>query len=275
MTIYKFSRIVAIPFALAVIYFLYLAFNDSTSSVLAWIILPVAILILIYLFQPQIDYWWLLRNPVPLDPKLDKLISRINPMFSAMDDEGKQRFSNRMMLFVEAKAFIGKGEEDKDVPYDIKYMIAQAAVSLTWNLKSFLIEPFERIILYKHPFPSPRFKFLHAYETEVEDGVIIMALDFMEKGLFEPDKYYPLLNHCLAEAFIKSHPAINFPNGGESFWTKYTNMTGFQKEDVLTTLGFQQMDQSILMLTACITYPELFSIHFPEENNHLKNILRA
>ncbi|NNE26832.1 MAG: hypothetical protein HKN09_08315 [Saprospiraceae bacterium] len=275
MTIYKFSRVVAIPFGLAVLYFLFVAFNDSTSSVLVWIIVPVAILILIYLFQPQIDYWWLVRNPIPLDPKLEKLISKINPQYRAMNEEDKQRFENRMLLFVEAKAFIGKGEDDKDVPYDIKYMIAQAAVSLTWNLKTFLINPFERIILYKHPFPSPRFQFLHAYETEVEDGVIIMALDFMEKGLFEPDHFYPLLNHCLAEAFIKAHPAINFPNGGQDFWERYTRMTGFEKEKVLTTLGFKQMDQSILLLTAYLTYPERTLAHFPEERQQLQNLLRA
>ena len=66
MKIYKFSRILSIIPAVIFGWFMYKMFMDHNFPYIAWAILPAAILALLYLFQPQIDYWWLDRNPIEL-----------------------------------------------------------------------------------------------------------------------------------------------------------------------------------------------------------------
>ncbi len=242
MKIYKFSRIVAIPFAIVLLWFLYIAFVDSSSKKLVWMIIPVVFLILIYLFQPQIDFWWLEKNPITIDKSVMDLIQKLNPAYKRLSDEEKDQFRNRLLLHTEAKQFTAKGSENNTVPYDIKYILSQIPVTMSFFLEEYLLEKFERIIIYKHPFHSPRFQFSHAYETHIEDGVIIISFSHVEKGLFEPAEYYNIAWHAYAEAFVKMNGQKEYPEIKSDFWIKYETVTGFNKEAILNFLGLESID---------------------------------
>lgn len=272
MSIYKFSRVVAAPFVLALIYFIYLAFTDSQSDVLVWMLIPIAILVLIYLFQPQIDFWWLRSHPLKIEPKVLELMNRVNPLIRRLDFEGFQEWQNRLILHMEAKSFMGKGSEDFVAPYDVKAMLSQVYVTMSYGMDDYLLDKFKRIIIYKHPFPSPRFKFLHAYETQAEDGVIIVSLEHVEKGLMYPESYYNVAWHVYAEAFIKANPSLDYPMISSDFWEKFEQVCGFEKEQILLSLGFESIDPLPSLVVGYFNYGEKFQRLFPEESKALRKI---
>jgi hypothetical protein len=250
MKIHKLANIVAIPFALVLFYILYQTFLDDNSTYLIYGMIPAAFLILIYLFSPQINYWWLKRNPIPVDEKVISLIEKTNPFYRSLNEEDKQLFHNRIALYTEGSAFIAKGmDQDFDVPYDIKMMTAQVPVSLMWLKKDALMSSFERIVVYKHAFPSPKFKFLHTAETDIEDGVIIFSLQHTEAAYKEPHNFYNPAWHAYAEAFIKANPNLPYANYNESAWETITQASGFEKKRILDILGFESVDIIPVLIT--------------------------
>ena len=271
--IYKFSKVLSTPFVLITIYCIYMLFTDRPEQA-TWIIVPIVILTLIYLFQPQIDYWWMSRNPVELEEGIIKIIKATNPYYSELNAEDKRKFETRLLLYVEGREYIAKGTEDKDVPEDIKFAFSQIPVMMKLMEKDMQYDNFERIVLYKHPFPSPRFQFLHTYETHVEDGVIILALSHAENGLFNPAQYYNVAGHAFAEAYIKAYPAKDYPGTENDFWQINEKVHGFTEEKILATLGFKSMDPLTVLINNYFTYPEQTKRNFPESWKKLNEIFK-
>jgi hypothetical protein len=54
-----------------------------------------------------------------------------------------------------------------------KVAAAYFPVLLSLHKKNYLLEPFERIIFYNHPFPSPQNQVLHHSEIDFEDNVLV------------------------------------------------------------------------------------------------------
>ena len=67
MKIHKLSHVIAAPFALLLFYILYQTFFNKDDSLLIYGLIPTIILVLLYLFQPQINYWWLSKHPIKLE----------------------------------------------------------------------------------------------------------------------------------------------------------------------------------------------------------------
>lgn len=273
MKIYKFSRVLSAPFALIFIWFMYKIFSDYNFPYIAWAIIPGAILILLYLFQPQIDYWWLSKNPIEIDKSILDLLSKTNPRYSSLSSIRKEEFNRRLLLYTEGRSFISKGSErDYEVPYDIKNMIAQVPVTMTLNEKDFLLKAFDHIVLYKHAFPSPTFQFLHTAETQLEDGVIIMSLEHIELGMLQPDRYYNIAYHAYAEAFVKNFPRKNYPLAEDELWPKIEATTGFTKEKILSILGFESIDLLHVLITLYFTHRNGMKRTMPEKHMRLEQI---
>ena len=161
----------SMSFYLLLVFFISFLLKDTHDLRASWAIVPLVILVLIYLFQPQIDYWWLSKNPVEIDKELREMIQSTNPFYTKLDQTQKEEFHKRLLLYERGRDFIAKGmEKDTSVPYDIRYMISQIPVSLSFWSKDFLIEKYDRVVIYKHAFPSPLKRFLHTYEINEEDG---------------------------------------------------------------------------------------------------------
>ena len=92
MKIHKLSNVIAAPFALVLFYILYQTFFNDDSSLLLFGLLPTMILILLYLFQPQINYWWLSKHPVELDGKVLSLLNKTNSFYRALNLNDKKQF---------------------------------------------------------------------------------------------------------------------------------------------------------------------------------------
>ena len=265
MKIYKLSRVLSIIPAGVLIFMLYKLFMDNNYPHFPWATIPAIMLALFYLFSPQIDYWWFDKNPIALDPQIITLLKTTNPIYDTLDDARKKKFDKRIFLYVEGMQFMSKGHErDVEVVFDVKNMIAQVPVTMTINQKDFLLDKFEHIILYKHAFPSPKHKFLHTAETDAEDGVIIISFEHAEHAFLSPTQFYNVAYHAYAEAYVKSYPSKNYPVLKDDIWLDVEQITGFTKQQILSTLGFEKVDVLYVLITIYFTHRDNMLHQLPD-----------
>lgn len=257
MRIYSFSKVLAFPVFIMVLGILYFEYEERFSTGY-WILLPVVLGVAIYTYKNHIDYWYLKQFPMKLDKEVLDLLNSYVPFYRELDEENKEKYHNRLSIYISGRGFKSVGSEMKDVPYDIRAMISTNAIQLTFYKEKFLIGDFDHIFIYKHPFGSPRFKFLHTVETEVEDGVIIYSLEQLIPGITNPELYYNIGMHGYAEAYIKSNPTANFPEKIEADWFDVLAISGISKKQILATIGFESVDILVVMITLYFTYPQKF-----------------
>lgn len=236
-----------------------LTFLAGQFNLLPWAILPLALVFLVYLFQPQINYWWINRQPVGLDDEVIQMISKVNPIYNELSAERKNEFLKRVELYIHGMEFNAKSmENDRELPYDVKNLIAQIPITMMWNSTDKLFKHFERIIVYKHPFGTPKHRFLHTSETDIEDGVIIFCLEHAEAAFKKPRLYYNVAWHSYADAYIKYHPNKNYPLLTQDVWNQIENISNFSQEGLKGVIGFNALDPMVVLITLYFTHREAF-----------------
>lgn len=234
------SRRLYIPFALWLGIVLYLTFVEERSGVMVWMIPPALALMLIYTFSPQLDWWWMKKYPPQADPVLKHLLEKINPWYRTLPSTGKTTFETKVLMYVEGRDFstIQGQEQPKE---DEKCLIACAAVHMTYFMEDFLIEPYEKIIFYQHPFPSPNHPFLHICESDTEDSVLIFALEQVWQGWLKPQKFINPVYYELARV-LRLQLSWTEPIWPIDFWERVTAISTLNKEGISKYLGFAEPD---------------------------------
>ena len=276
MTIHKLANIVAFPFILMALVIGYLTFKFPDSNYLVWGLVPALGLVLTYLFSPQINYWWLGRKPVKMEPQITNLLTQVNPQYTGMSPDIKNEFNKRLLLFTEGKEFLAKGMEKENmaVPYDVQNMISQIPVMMTRGREKFTLKHFDRIILYKHPFPTPMNKFLHTMETHAEDGVVILSLEHVQAAMMQPGHHYDVGYHAFAEAFIAAYPKEPYPQLQNDIWDKINQISPQNREQILGTLGFPEIDPMPVLITLYFRHKSKFVKVLPGIAKDFSNIFR-
>ncbi|MCB0704376.1 MAG: zinc-dependent peptidase [Saprospiraceae bacterium] len=267
-----FSRIISAPFLVLAIGFLYLTWDVNPSY--AFYIIPcVIILAVIYIMSPQIEWWWAKRNPPELDDQARLLIHKHSGFYKRLSAEDKTYFRRRLVYFLMNKEFMPQAFEL--VPEDIKIMIAAAAVQVTFGQVDFVLEPFDKIVVYPEAFPSPQYpRHRHSSETFAEDGVILVSARHVAHGFMDPQKYYPSAIHEYAHVFMIKYPALEYPELPANSWEAITQISGFSKEKLLEWIGLPQVDPYLVMLTCFFSYPEKFESTLPDLYQSLVSLFR-
>lgn len=273
MRIHSLSKLLALPLILATGFFAYRMFSDSYRGGHPYILIPVILLTILYVSYGQIDYWWLKKYPIPLDDKIKVWLVNYLPYYNKLNDSLKKEFEKRLSLYVEAREFkVVRNKEIDDVPFDIKNILASQAIRLSLGHTDFLIKDMDRIYLYKHPFPSPRFQFLHTYETDIIDGVIILSLEQAISGIVQPKTYYNITLHAFAEAFVHLYPQINFPDVNKYGWEDLEKITTISKEVITNTCGYPALDLLVVHIVLYFECNEEYKQIFLEEYEALYTI---
>ena len=242
---------------------------SSGNHLSVYIVIPVALLVALYTFHGVIDHWWLTKYPVPFDPKLKEWLSNHFPPYQTMDDDLRHRFEYRLGLYLNGRLFQSVGKEMRDVPEDIKCMVAAHGVNMTLGMEDYLIGDIDRFFLYKHPFPSPRFPFLHNVETDTEDGVIILSMEQLVNAVIKPDLYYNTAYHAYADAVMYVNKKTDFPVFPEYTWTDLENISGWDKASICRQVGFENLPLLIVHATLFFTFPEKYKMQLPEYYDRL------
>ncbi|MBK8348424.1 MAG: hypothetical protein IPL08_12655 [Saprospiraceae bacterium] len=141
----------------------------------------------------------------------------ISKPYQQLHESDRSKFEYRMTLYIEGRLFSSVGSELRDVPEDIKCMVAAHGIEMCLGIDDYLIGDMDRIYLYKHPFPTPDFPFLHTVETNIEDGVIILSLEQLTNAVISPETHYNIGYHAYAEAFIGTQKRHNLSFGAGWF----------------------------------------------------------
>ncbi|WP_170254652.1 zinc-dependent peptidase [Phaeodactylibacter luteus] len=250
------ARILAAPFIIGALLFLFLTWEvDGRYS--WWIIPWVIALAVVFTLSPQINWWWYQRYPPDLNTGLRKMLERFSPYYQRLSKEEQLRFRQRMALYQEANDFMGKGIED--VPADLKAVAAACAVQLTFGKEDFLLSPFEHIIFFPQPFPSPQYpENYHASEIYEEDGAVLFSAEQLMKGFLEPGAYYNIGLHEYAKAFERVDAQQEFPPLGEGHWEELEQISGFSYPAIQQWINLDPIPLRPVSITLFFTFPDRF-----------------
>ncbi len=206
-----------------------------------------------YIFQYQINWWWYRRYPPKFPAEMEAMYVDAGKYYAGLNTTQQAEFRMRASLFIEAKEFIAQGL--KEMPEDIKYLIAYYAVMVSFEKADFMYTHYGRIVLYLHPFLSPQIPDqIHAYETEHEDGTVIFSLEQLNAGFLRPDRYYQIGLHAFAELLIRAEGSLPSISDIPATWKSLEEISGWTQESISNFTGIPQTDPLPVMIHHWFTF---------------------
>lgn len=255
------SKIISIPLVILVGILAYLTI-EVDESFSYYIILCVILLAVIHTMAPQIDWAWYKKNPPKLDETMRQLLIQHAPFYNDLSLSDKQKFRDRMSLYVIATDFTPQGWES--VPEDIKGVIAANVVRMTFQQEDFLLSKFEKVILYTTPFPSPQFpESIHASELFEEDGVLLFSAQQVMWTFLQPQNYYNLILHEYIKAYQISYPDKNYPQLTETDWPALENISTLTRDAIEGIINLK-LDPSVVSGVLYFTHGKKYKEFAPD-----------
>jgi len=147
-------RILIAIFGILAATFLYLGWSRYEES---WAVysIPCIIAVAVMLsLKPQFEWWYYKRNPKDIPPGLRRVFEeRLPTYYQRKSQADKLLYRKRVFLTHMSIAFRGQGFEDDEIPADLTTLIASQAARVLEHPDQYTLEPFETVVLYKHPFP--------------------------------------------------------------------------------------------------------------------------
>ena len=247
-----------------------------------WAAFPFVLSAAGYILSPQIDFWWYERHPPALNPKIQQFIDDYFLFYQKLSPELKQRFRNRLSLYLLGNEFIRPVHPDHPdaavdrtrVPEDLKAAVAAQAVQVTFGREKYLSGKFENIIIYPHPFPTPQYgdAIFHTSEIYEPDGVVIFASDPLMAGFNNPKGFFSIGLYEYARIFKILNPSVSFPKLGENSWADLEKISGMNQNLVESVIGLPNLDLIAVATHHFFTFPERFHEVLPDVYQILTNI---
>ncbi|MGB4958959.1 MAG: zinc-dependent peptidase [Saprospiraceae bacterium] len=261
MQIHSISKLLALPLILIAVVIMYLSYHQY-FDVSIYIFIPVTLLVVLYVSHGPFDHWWLSKFPIKFDQNLKAWLTKYFKPYYRLESTLANKFEYRMTLYLEGRLFKAVGSELKEVPEDVKCMIAAHGLNMTLGLDDYLIGDFDRIFLYNHPFPSPDHPYLHTVETNTEDGMIILSLEQATNALLFPEDYYNVVYHGYAEALIHSMDDILLPDCSDT-WDEVLAISHWTKEVILSQTGLKEISILAVHISLYFSFPEAYKVVNP------------
>jgi len=221
--------------------------------------LPVILAVVLYIFHGNIDFWYLKKHPAGLDRALNEWLKNNFVPFQHLDFKSKEKFKYRLELYLNARLFTARGSEDKEVPEDIKSLIAGYGIFLGLRQADFLLGDFDRVILYGHPFPTPLQNSLHSVEVNEEDGVIIINTALLLQAFTNPWHYYNVAVH----AYISVFESI-YGNLPEILHLEFPEkVVAWTVEDICNQIGLEEVLPGYVHVHHYVVFPNEYRLAYP------------
>lgn len=264
-------RIAAAPFLIGAIFYLYKTFEDSSYSL--HIIPFVVMLAVVYIFNPQINWWWYKRNPPKLAKGIAMFLQKNSRFYQNLSLENKKLFRDRISLSMIAYDY--KPMVFEKVPEDVKAIVSACAVTTTLGRPDFLFPNFENIILYPKGFPSPQYpRNIHPSEIYDHDGVVMFSAEHLLLGFSTPQQYFNVGLYEYAKVFIESYPTENWPELGEDSWEKLQQVSGFGKDAIFKYMNLDDITPLPVSITFFFDFPKQLKAVLPELYDSFKDIFK-
>lgn len=255
------ARILAAPLLIFLGIAVYLAFKvDGAYSL--WIVPPLVLLAIVWVLSPQINWWWYQRYPPDVAAPIRQFLFQY-PFYQRLPEAEKKRFRSRIALFIMGSDFIP--QIMKEVPEDVKAIVAANAVTLTFGKKDFLFPRFENIIINPKPLPTLQYpEKYHASEIYEPDGAVLFSAEQLVRGFLESNRYFNIGLYEYAKVFRISYPNHAYPKFDESIWESLERISGFSKAWIEQWINLPDIDPVAVSIAHFFTFPEQFLKELPE-----------
>ncbi len=268
------ARLLALPFILASAILLWLAFERSEDY--AWgLAITLPVLAVIYILSNEINWWWYQKHPPDLPSKVRAMLAMQHAWYQNLPLDLKARFRHRVALMMQATDFIPRIPLE-EVPPDLKALSVAGAVQLTLGLEEWLMPPYEHVVIYTHPFPSPQYPDrLHISEIEDEDGTLLFSAPHLVKGFMEPHRYFHIGLYEWSRAWRRTHPKVQFPDLVPHFSEKLEKISGVPSSRLLEYMGLPEVDWLSVAIVWYFTFPDSFAAELPQMAQAFANIFQC
>ncbi len=182
-----------------------------------------------YSLGMRIENYRLLRikdMPRGLEEKYHLTLNKNNVYYKSLPEHAKIKFLFRLERLIKDKHFSGR--EGLEVTEEMKILISAAAVQLTFGLEYYLIDYFDKIIVYPDIYESTITKEYHRGETQ-SGGVIVLSWKYFVEGYAIYDDKMNLGLHELAHALDLSRV---LDNTDQSFFLLFNNWNLLVKDEI-------------------------------------------
>lgn len=221
---------------------------------------------------PQIDWYWFEKNPPKLDPMEKKLLVKKVKIFQNLSIEEKKRLESRVALFNFSKSY--QEMAMPNVPEDLKIMTAITACQLTLGFEEYLLESYEKVIVYPHPFPSPQYpENFHICESFEEDGVMLFEVKNFLHGFIKPNQYFNIalyeisrvVNRELKLSALSSLSTLSIDN--------LMALSGTNEEDLKKYIGLPELDAKAIAMVQFMENPARMHKVYPALFEEIQSML--
>jgi len=267
-----FSRLLAFPFALALILILTAGGLDFTGIRTILVLISIICLTLIYVFSEQINAWWWKKKMPPLDRVLRSWIAQHSPFYNMLSQKAKSTFERRISTFNLIKNFTLKVERDYQLEEDVKTIISHEFNRVVIHREDFLYEGFDHIVVYNHPFGSPDVQTLHTLELNREDKVIILSKEQLINGFIDPQTYVNVSLLAAVMAFVAIHPRLSYPEVSQLNLMDIAEAHGIELKAVTQALGVDWINRLDLLIFCYFQFPNRTESFDPARYEQLEQI---
>lgn len=260
------ALILSIPLFLIVVvlFCLSLWVNDSYAP---YLVIPFVSLAVIYVFSPEINWWWFKRHPPDVPDQL-KPFFRYSAYYQRLPEKLQLRFRQKVAMFMLGVDFKTPDEEGK-VPGDIQAALAASVVPLILGTETLQFEPFEHVVVYATPFPSPQYPTrLHLSEIYEEDGVSLFSAEHLLKGFVQPEQYFPIGLYEYARIFLRLREKQNLPSPmpEATDWPSIEQIAGYSRARIAQWINLEETEIVLpaVAITHFFLFPERFRAVLPE-----------
>ena len=269
------SRLIALPFVLLVVY--YFAYGQFQSEYLDEIILipSMIILVLLYVFNEQINKWWWTVRPLTLEPRVKSWIETYSPFYTALDGDEKPKAESQISKLMLTKEYTLKGKKDFQLEEDMKALIAHEMYRLTYGYDSSYSYPScEHVVMYNHPFATPDYQFLHSFEFNREDGVLILARDAAVNGYNAGLDHFNIVLFGVITVFVHENPRLSYPSTTELSSEIICEQLDISHDSIKGHIGEMAISSLALLIYCSVEYPDKMKTSYQEEYETIRELFK-
>ena len=243
-----------------------LGFLRDDGQLAMWALPPLLVAAVLFVFRPQLEWAWRRRYPADLDDDLVRLLeTRRPPWYARLSAADQLALRQRVALMVDGFDFRVQSQEERTMPADLAALLVAQAARLSLLTGVLIPEPFETVVVYRHPFPSPQFpEQLHHSELYAPDGVILLALPYAVPGAAESQTYFNLALYEFARAYATVLPPPSAPAPTLPPWPEAVRaVVGAEPTWVTGAIGLEEVDAPAVFVVLALDFPEAFAKTYP------------
>lgn len=235
-------------------------------------IIPGALLLVtVLVLKIPIDNWYFKRNPPRLDDQLVKALTLEYPILKTYSPEELENFNQNLARFILDKDAYLVVSETEELDTTHTAIMSAPAVFMQGKNEFDPYDHIQKLAAYRHPFPSPKMKFLHPVEMDMEDGVAIISIEQMFAGLRNKKRFYSVVYHLWSEHYYQHH-GIDDEMIPTDFTSNIPKIFPYDRKAIDNLLGYKGARNAVIAMVAYWTFPVQLKATYPELFNYFDEL---